>query len=63
MKSNLLSNVMKMAARKKTFNERLKYMIQGIIFMPFLMRDLAKTNKDNSSTSLSASGDDVYPLF
>ena len=63
MKPGLLTDVMKLAARKKNLNDRLGYILKGIIFLPFLMHDLAKTKKENNPTSLSASGDDVYPLF
>jgi hypothetical protein len=63
MKSNLFADLMKLALRKKNAKDRISYMFKAIVFLPFLMRDLKKTQRENSSTSLSASGDDVYPLF
>ena len=63
MKPGLLTDIMKLATRKNNLNDRLKYILKGVIFLPFLIHDLARTKKENNSTALSASGDDVYPLF
>ena len=64
MRFYLIKEMLLLANRQKTTKEKIKYLFQGIIFLPFLKRDLMRTkNNENESTSLSAAGDDVYPLF
>jgi len=59
-----LRDAIRLAARKKTIKQRFIYIIKGIVFLPFLVIDLKKTSRSkDDSASLSASGDDVYPLF
>ncbi len=53
---------MQFAFSKKKSSERLKYMGLAVIYFAILSK---KNNNviSNSSTSESASGDDIYPLF
>ena len=66
MKSNswIIANILLLANRQKTAKKKLLYIVKGILFLPFIEIELIKTNRsENDETSLTASGDDVYPLF
>jgi len=53
-----------LAVRRKSRKERIWYFLKGIVFLPFLIwaSRQVKTEEDLSA-SMSAAGDDIYPLF
>lgn len=64
MKNNLKLNIAKLAFSKETFSERMRYILMGIAYYPFLMLEYNKTaDKGRDQDQASSEGDDVYPLF
>jgi hypothetical protein len=59
-----IKDIFVLANRRKNFNERRIFILQAMIFFPFLKsEERALQRKNGSEGSLSSSGDDVYPLF
>lgn len=59
-----LKDIFVLAIRRKASRDRWVFIIQGLLFFPFLkLEELKAGRKNNSEGSLSSSGDDVYPLF
>jgi len=60
----LCAEIVFLAFHKKTMKERLAYLFKGIVFLPFLAKDTLKNERKlDASVSMSAAGDDIYPLF
>lgn len=59
-----LKDIFVLANRRKNSRDRKVFILQGLIFFPFLKwEELKAGRKNNDEDSLSAAGDDVYPLF
>jgi len=59
-----LKDILILAVRRKNPYERAIFIMQGLLFLPFLKYEEFKAGrKNNNEGSLSSSGDDVYPLF
>lgn len=53
-----------LAFHKKSLKVKIGYLLKGMLFMPFIVKDTIKSErKGDMSTSMSAAGDDIYPLF
>ena len=64
MKINPLRDVLRLAFSKKNFSQKTFYVLQGIIFIPFLIYEERKQkNVGRNITDANQTGDDVYPLF
>lgn len=65
MKLKLLLNfVIKLANNKKNQNDKIYFLIKGIIFTPFLLKDLKDAKQmDIANSHLHEVGGDIYPLF
>ena len=64
MVQGILRDVMLLASSKKTLARKASYLLKGVLFAPLLISDIKKLKgKENISTMMSASGDDIYPLF
>ncbi len=59
-----LKDIFALAGRRKDPRGRQVFIMQGLLFFPFLKwEELRAGRKNNNEGSLSSSGDDVYPLF
>lgn len=64
MKDYLLKDILCLALSKKKLPQKLAYIFQGIIFMPFLVYEERKQKQQGRNLSDgNQAGDDVYPLF
>ena len=63
MNSRLAILVLQLAFSKKTIFLRVKYLILGILFYSFLIKDNSFSSLDSGINSNSEAGDDIYPLF
>lgn len=63
MKNTLFSDLMRFANSKKTTMEKVQYIFLGLAFYFSLSKTFSSKNKNNSSSSEVATGDDIYPLF
>lgn len=63
MKKSLLFELAKFAFSRKTFLERMRYLVLGAFFYHFLSRSFSVENQGDGSADCSQAGDDVYPLF
>jgi hypothetical protein len=56
--------MLKLAKSKKTWRLKALYYFKGLIFYPFLTRDIHNSSsKNRKSPDAGIEGDDVYPLF
>ena len=59
-----LKDIFVLAGRRKDAGGRIIFVLQGIVFLPFLkFEEIRMRKKDDVDASSSSSGDDVYPLF
>ncbi len=63
MSSRLIILLLQLAISKKTIFLRVKYLILGILFYSFLIKDNSFSSLDSGMNSNSEAGDDIYPLF
>lgn len=64
MKINLMVDMFRLAFSKGKFSQKVSYLLQGIVFMPFLVYEGIKQQKEGQSLADgNQTGDDVYPLF
>ncbi len=64
MIKTLYGEMVLLALHKKGLKEKIAYLFKGMLFLPFLIKDTLKTErKEDVSASMSAAGDDIYPLF
>ena len=63
MSSRLIILLLQLAFSKKTIFLRVKYLIHGIFFYSFLIKDNSFSSLDSDVNSSSEAGDDIYPLF
>lgn len=60
---NPLINALRLASSKKGLSRKIIYLLQGIIFTPFLVYEEKKQRKEGQALDSNQAGDDVYPLF
>lgn len=64
MKFNLMIDMLRLAISKKRFSQKVFYVLQGIIFAPFIIyKNKKQMNEGRNVSDASLAGDDVYPLF
>ena len=64
MRIDIFRDTMLLAFSKKTFAGKLSYLLKGLLFLPFLSRNLMGTKgRDKSALTNSEAGEDIYPLF
>lgn len=63
MKIDLAVNILRLALSKKKFSQRTFYLLQGIIFIPFLIYEERQKRQGRNLSDGNQAGDDVYPLF
>lgn len=63
MKKNLIFDLMGFALSRKSTLERVRYVVLGFVFYPFLVKSLSAATKAGDSAASSQAGDDIYPLF
>lgn len=64
MKETIFQDMIIMSFHRKTFVEKAWYFLKGLVFLPFLLKDSKKIKgKEDISVSISAAGEDIYPLF
>jgi hypothetical protein len=64
MSENLETSMVKLASSKESLSMKLIYFTKALMFYPFLMNDDRNMKSTSGgSSSASAAGDDVYPLF
>ena len=62
--NSIIINAIKLALSKKNFLIKIKYLLLGLIFIPFLFLQNKDKHSNKSNTSeQSLAGDDIYPLF
>jgi hypothetical protein len=59
----MFKNVVRFAAAQKTLSGKAAYLIKGLIFALFMSRMASPAAADDSVSSKSQAGDDIYPLF
>lgn len=60
----LLNFVIKLAKNKKNQKDKIYFLIKGVIFLPFLIKDLNELKQiDIANSHLHEVGGDIYPLF
>lgn len=53
-----------MAQAEKTLRGRIGYLLRGLLFLPFLMRDPSlQTGQSRKAGGIAPQFDDIYPLF
>lgn len=63
MNKRLFYDLMRFAASKKNGAEKIKYVLLGVIYYFFLVKNASGATKGNNNASGNESGDDIYPLF
>ena len=64
MKINPMIDMLCLAFSKKKFSQKFFYVLQGIIFTPFLLYEERKQkNAGRNTIDANQAGDDIYPLF
>ena len=64
MRASLKINMLKLAASKQGWRLKFFYLLQAVVFYPFLEIDDKRTKSaQGGGSSVGAEGDDVYPLF
>jgi len=64
MKMGLFKEICALARSKSLWTEKVRYFILGIVYLPFLSRDLSVSSaKSQSSEGIDPQFDDIYPLF
>jgi len=61
---SLFRDAVLLAFHKKTIYGKAWYLFQALIFTPFLIKESKKVkDKEDAAASLSAGGEDIYPMF
>jgi hypothetical protein len=64
MKHHLILDMIRLAFSKKKFFQKVFYIFQGVIFIPFLVyEEKSRKRQGRNSANSNHEGDDVYPLF
>ncbi len=64
MKIKAMVDIVRLALSKKRLSQKACYILQGIIFAPFIIYAERKSKKIGQDvTESNQAGDDVYPLF
>jgi hypothetical protein len=59
----ILQDIIRFSRVQKTFYRKTAYLFKGLLFVPFLSRAVRKAAVDDTVSTMSQAGDDIYPLF
>ena len=58
-----MRDIISLAMSKNTGGKRARYLIKGMIFLPFIALGAKVFRRDDELTKKIEAGEDIYPLF